>query len=193
MKGPCCSTCLTPYMVSCPIHPSVNSDGAGLPECRMEWCSPQKHIQVCNCKPDVFWDFYGLVDPDSNCCMNGVCTKHVECEIHGTCPNRDGGDDDDDEECRYRWVGQCCTYLMNRKGDKQGRCPNDLDGVADSRVCPDCVRLFYPMSMCPNGCGEPRRIRYDSMAGAWITFCPCDECSSSVSAESENRKKQKNI
>lgn len=189
-----CHVCGLAYQVVCPVHPDVMDQVYASPLCYFSRCSAEKHIIIpCACDPDL-WEVEALLDPDAECCAIGVCSRHEECERHGHCPDpslRQGAQDEEDP-CQYEYVGQCTSFFLGPKGER-GRCSHSLDGVADSNVCPDCVRRYYPRPLCDT-CTEPRRWMYDGMAGAWLRQCPCnDESSSSGSEEKQGPqdKKQK--
>ena len=162
------------------MHP--DSEEQVLGECYLKRCCAEKHIVVsCACDPD-FWEVEALVNPDASCCAIGICPKHAECETHEFCSTGPSGTDGD--ECTYRWVGQCTSFFVGPNGER-ARCSSSLDGVADSAVCPECAQMYYPRPVCTQGCGQPRRLSYDGMAGAWMRICPCDDSSSSEEGEEE--------
>jgi hypothetical protein len=186
-----CTICGEPYQVICPKHLSVEDQAHN--GCPLEHCSPEKHIKIpCGCDPDL-WEVNELLNPDATCCAVGVCPAHLECERHGHCPDphrpkKEEEREDEDERCPFQYVGQCASFFMGPNGER-ARCATDLDGVADSVTCPDCVKRFYPRLLCDRGCGQARRWFYDYASGAWMRVCPCDD-KSSEEGEGE-RKKQK--
>lgn len=180
-----CSLCKLPYEVLCPIHPQADAQAG--PDCGFARCSPEKHIAIpCDCDPDL-WEVDALLNPEESCCAVGVCPRHEECERHGHCPPLKLERKEEDP-CQYEYVGQCVSFFMGTEGQR-ARCSNSLDGVADSRVCPECVMRYYPRAVCET-CGHGRRWVYDGISGAWMQVCPCDD-KSSEEEENEERKKQK--
>lgn len=200
-----CSLCKAPYQVVCPAHPDMGDQVTMEKQCFFKCCSPEKHIVIpCACDPDL-WDVNELLNPDAECCTTGVCARHEECERHGHCPDPAKkqqpvepsaplDDDDDGNRCPYEYVGQCTSFFIGPNGER-ARCSESLDGVADSQVCPGCVRRYYPRPICEE-CGEGQRSYYESMSGAWLRLCRCcrykeDGDYSASSSSPPEEKKQK--